>query len=223
MRSPGRPRPGTRSEPRRSDRSCAPPVAWDSRRGCGSRRPGTSSPRTHSSTFSTDWARHARPPTPEQISREYQTLGIPCRHPGPITARIRRGIGDGPRRRLPCRCLPGRPAGHHRQQPMSRTHEWSALTRTPTQPSGTVHYACRPPRRHPKSEDQSDAVTMPLQPVHDPDHNAEPRTSRHRPPLNSTNRSGPFRNSGSLFEHNRSTMDRQEEAVDLRFRSSTAS
>jgi hypothetical protein len=49
------------------------------------------------------------------------------------------------------------------------------------------------------------------------------KTSRHRPTPTSTNRSGRFRNSRSLSEHNRSTMDKRQEAVYLRFHSSTAS
>ena len=49
------------------------------------------------------------------------------------------------------------------------------------------------------------------------------KTRRHEPAPGGTDRSGRFRNSRSLFEHNRSTLDEQQEAVDLRSRSSTAS
>ena len=69
---------------------------------------------------------------------------------------------------------------------------------------------------------QSDADTRREEAVSPASHRPRSNTGRHGSARSDANRSGRFRNSGSLSEHNRSTMDRQQEAADLRFRSSIA-
>lgn len=87
--------------------------------------------------------------------------------------------------------------------------------RTDTFVSGSTRVAgTRSPTRPGKLSDaneirsQSDAVTTPLRCVDDRDHIAQPWTGRHKPSPTSTDRSGRFRNSGSLSEHFVSTVDK---------------